>query len=149
LDPIGEPLASRDAVWSWMRTSIGMTVLIKHRPEPRPLPRGNFPSGRSGSDTHATSGHNAAHSTLFDDDDSFTQTENPSPATAAVPPESKLDHERTPAAGARVSLDDLFERLDGGIDDESLGKALREVARNGTRDQFAVFAGQLWASLRE
>lgn len=50
LDPIGDPIKSKDACWQWMafRTGApGASVLVKRRFEPAPLPAGNTPAARS------------------------------------------------------------------------------------------------------
>ncbi|MBD8206732.1 ADP-ribosylglycohydrolase family protein [Microbacterium sp. CFBP 8790] len=139
LEPLDVPLTSKDAGWSWMRTSIGMTVLVKHRLEPRPLPAGNLPSLRTTPEGAVRRAPDGTYETLFDDDE---------PATPE--PEAELEPAPQPPAPVSASLDTVFQRLiDDGADDARVGNALREVARHGTRDQFAVLTGQLWALLRE
>ncbi|MFG6402502.1 ADP-ribosylglycohydrolase family protein [Microbacterium sp. P04] len=140
LEPMDKPIQSRDAAWSWMRTSVGMTVLVKHRPEPRELPAGNWPvSLRSGPQFRQESLPQVQ--TLFDDEPS-TVTDRAGPVSAKGAPTS-VDH-------PLVNLDAIFEQLrEGGCDDESIGRALRLVATGGSRDQMAVLSGQLWSLLRE
>lgn len=125
LEPMGEPLATGNTAWSWMRTSFGMTVIVKHRLDMRELPAGNRPSERA--------------------------TTSPRPRSE---PETLFDAEaQTPQVAAKsrpsVNLDDVFDRLrKDGLDDESIGRALRLVAQDGTRDQLALLTGMLRTLLR-
>lgn len=43
LGPVGEPIASQNAVWQWAQTDYGASVLVKQRRELRPLPAHNHP----------------------------------------------------------------------------------------------------------
>lgn len=138
LEPMTPPTGSRDAAWSWMQSSIGASFLVKHRLDLRELPTGNVPSDRdvwqSRPSDSATAKRAPQQEVLFDD------------ALVHHPVATRPRHD-----SSRVRVEDVLSELqrEGLEDDAAIGRALRVVARSGTRDQLAVLAGTLFTLLRE
>lgn len=139
LEPESPTIASRDAAWTWMRSSFGATFLLKHRSELRELPAGNWPSDR---EVWQESGRPVSPKPpaklpgirpLFDDEALMTPT---APSQARV--------------RSSVSLDDVIAQLHrDGISDVTVGRAVRRIAQSGSRDQLALLVGFLANLLRD
>lgn len=46
LEPLNEPMVSKDTVWQWMRLPFGQTILAKYRKSPRKMPSKLMPGPR-------------------------------------------------------------------------------------------------------
>ena len=105
--------ARQDFAWQWVRTSFGQTLLIKRRPEVKPIGAGN------------------------------DLTPPPTPASAYPSrrrPEPRgrfRSNEGSRRTGSRTRIDDAIIEAKRNIsDDEALGSVVRRVAREGTLGDF-------------
>ena len=116
--------ARRDFAWEWVRTHFGQSLLIKRRPEVKPLEAGNDltppPAPRERSNRQATK------------------------------PDRRTDDGRAPRPLDRgVKVDDAIEYAREQIaDDNALGYTLRRVARDGTIADLAALVTALRDDLR-
>lgn len=127
----GDSYDSRDVVWTWFRSTFGASFLVKHRRELRSLPRGNWPSernelepGRAEKASSPAPRRPQMVDTLFDVD----------------------EVDRTASPRLARPLDEFISGLVAGVSsengsDESVGRAIKELVRRGTRDDVAVFLG--------
>lgn len=129
----GEHYTSRDSVWSWVRTSFGTTLLVKHRNELRRLPDGNWPATRDDAYPRTADAHD---SPTPSDSYLFTDALATEPAEPAPSPEN---------ARLGAPLDTVRKLSHGTADDEQLGRLVRETAQAGDRDHLVLLVGALWA----
>ena len=116
--------ARRDFAWEWVRTNFGQTLLIKRRPEVRPLEAGN----------------------------NLTPPAAPKerPTRGAVKTDRRIDDRATPKPLDRgVKVDDAITYAKAEIaDDKALGYTIRRVARDGTIADLAALVTALRDDLR-
>ena len=116
--------ARRDFAWEWVRTHFGQSLLIKRRPEVKPLEAGN------------------------------DLTPPPAPRErhdlGALKPDRRSDDRRAPKPIDRgVKVDDAIEYAREQItDDNALGYTVRRVARDGTIADLAALVTALRDDLR-
>ena len=117
--------ARQDFAWEWVRTDFGQTLLIKRRPEIKPLKSGNDrqPPPAPPSDSRSFSGRNSRSKAL----------------------DGPLDKPRDRGVNLNGALDHARRHLN---DDTALGYTLRRVAREGTRGDLLNFAKDIWEDLR-
>lgn len=120
LTPISEAVSNKESSWTWMNTSVGPTMLLKHRRQPRDLRPFNGPSNRM----------------------TPVVAQSRPPASVNLQPELfdlREDRREAPHAESLIDLAELVEGLDVS-DDASVGKALRQVAAHGNPAQVTQFA---------
>ena len=117
--------ARRDFAWEWVRTNFGQTLLIKRRPEVRPLEADNdlIPPPAPASKTRYLG------------------------SRKRQPQNQDGLQDRPVARGVNLSdaLDYVRQHLD---DDSALGYTLRRVAREGSRGDLLNFAKEIHGDLR-
>ena len=114
----------RDFGWQWVRTGFGQTLLIKRRPEVRPLGVGNSMTPPP-APTDTSRSHGVTKRLVRTQVRPGTKTLRP------VDIDRALDY-------ARLHIED----------DGALGYTVRQVARRGTSTEFAFFLGALFDDLR-
>ncbi|MCU1580008.1 MAG: hypothetical protein JWP19_2212 [Rhodoglobus sp.] len=132
----GDRYATSDGVWQWMQTSFGPTMLLKRRPEIRPLAPANWPNDREAFAFRPPRGEprtSVAAPALFDLDD---------------PKNGRPDNERARAVDS-LDLKKIFSWLRSqDYHDESMGYALRRIAEMGTKEQLEEYVAALARELR-
>ena len=116
--------ARRDFAWEWIRTNFGQTLLIKRRPEVRPLEAGNNLTPPPTPKERSTRG--------------------------AAKTDRRIDDRTAPMPLDRgVKVDDAIKYARAEIaDDKALGYTVRRVARDGTIADLAALVTALRDDLR-
>ncbi len=147
-----EPLNVRESAWAWANTSFGPSVLVKHRMTLMELPAGNRPRVRRQQATEATGlstsvRHGALRPSepqpaLFDEIAVGSLSEVPSRS-------AKSNSSRDWPFGSSIDIDLILVWLRrNGFADSAVGHALGRIARDGTLEQLATFAGAMRSLLQ-
>ena len=111
--------------WQWVRTDFGQTLLIKRRPEVRPLDNGNSMAPP------------AAPANI------------PRSRRTSRPPSKAHNTQGTAGRGQGVNIDRAIEYVRQNIeDDRALGYTIREFARRGTLSDLSLLIGKLHDDLQ-
>jgi ADP-ribosylglycohydrolase len=145
-------VAGTNATWSWMRSDFGQTFLVKHRQQPRPLPRGNHPVRRNevpGREVYGDVGR--------------VSRDQLSLGSVGEPPGFLEQRGRQRAIDASLTGDQapVYEsKQDIDVDqllvwvarrrfkDDALGFAVRQLSQRGTLEQLIAFAGAVRTHLQ-
>lgn len=132
-----QPLGpSGDFLWQWVHTEYGQTLLMKRRRQLPEIPHPR-PAERQTSDMHGSSA---------------AQLERPNFGVGAKGVEQPLfrDERRLAPLDRGVNIETVLSWLtEKGLDDQSVGYAVRRVARDGNPEQLIMFMGILREWLRK
>lgn len=142
----------RESAWAWANTSFGPSVLIKHRTTLTELPSGNWPRVRRSQPVEAPSAPALAKQTasrrsepqpaLFDEIAVGSKTEASSRTV-------KSNASRDWPFGSSIDIDLILVWLrKNGFSDIAVGQAFGRIARDGTLEQMATFAGAVRSLLQ-
>ena len=136
LEPSGETYDSRDALWTWMKTNFGQTILIKHRRNLPYLPPASWPA-----ELHRATNSDVRELRRVDESLPLFEVE--------VASDTTHDVVEKPLPGTPIDLPRIFEWLERErYRDSSVGYALRRVAESGNDAQVDEFSTQLRIVLR-
>ncbi|GAB2456321.1 ADP-ribosylglycohydrolase [Conyzicola lurida] len=142
----------RESAWAWANTSFGPSVLIKHRTTLTELPAGNGPRVRRPQPVEARSAAvptkqaasrpSEPQPALFDE---IAVKSKPEASSRTV----KSNASRDWPFGSSIDIDLILVWLQrNGFSDSAVGQALGRIARDGTLEQMATFAGAVRSSLQ-
>lgn len=117
--------ASGDAVWRWVETSFGSTMLIKSRVNPHELPPGNVSRPRT------------------------TSPADEVPPVDSAPDQLTFDSPRSPSGSRPLDLGEVTRWVEqNNFSDRALGYALRRIAQNGSNPQMREFIDYVQTKVR-
>ncbi|MFF2243295.1 ADP-ribosylglycohydrolase family protein [Arthrobacter sp. NPDC058130] len=168
LEPLAESVHGQDAAWTWMRTSFGPSVLVKHRLDLKELQQENWPQlrNRQTEEAAALDGRDRddqrnryLQSRGSKDAVPATHIPAPYPDEADGPSGVPLvNFERrtqghsgpTKRGESSIDVDQVLKWVaEQHYDESSLGYALRRIAESGTVEQLAVFVACVRPSIRK
>lgn len=149
LEPFESAGTDRHAQWTWVHASWGQTLVVKHRPNPDDLPRGNWPRSGPPRSVPAISGPHPAPETLMheptlDEPRSSSETTSAPPTDPAPTPSSDVASRNRPA-----DVDSMLVWVERSkYAPEAIGYAVARISEVGTIEQLVAFTTALRASLR-
>lgn len=168
LEALAPPIEGRNAVWQWMRTSFGATVLIKQRPQLKNLPKGNWPRRRVRSaptpSTHDTGQQMFVDmpSAVGEDSAILRKTGGVAMTTQIQPDQTRPNDARTAAlhssakdprsapspAETAINVDQILEWVARRqYDDGAIGYAVTRLSEIGSVEQLVAFTMAVRAAI--